>query len=324
MPHWFRPVGLFFLMKNHYIFAMAETPVAPRSFKIYGAVYTEFGKLARVENDHGWIHLFNEDGTYVSMKKVYARWASVFLTAQKLIGKEIIIETGSSSSHTDYFRDVVPENDSPEYFGRIFDNLPTNKSVPNSDNPLKIKAEIIRLRIYKNRFHFQAKELLEQKTQLTSALEQLTAAEQKEADKAAEQLDEQWQSFMENPSRSLIIAGQAINASRFPKKIDISFAMRLGIDLTKKRRINVKVEEKIKGKNKIKCVLPDYDNTECVIAIKQSDVNSTRGEWAAVTVENTLPGWWPIEDTKYRDVKNHRKDIDYFIDVHNQILFDLL
>lgn len=303
---------------------MAEKPATPRQFKMFGAVYTEFGKLTRVEDAAEWIHIFNEDDHYVSMKKIYAGWARVLINARNLIGREILIETGASSSNTDYFRDIVPENDSPEFFGRIFDNLPNTQIIPNKDNLRKINMEIIRLRIYKNRLHYSALTYQEQYQQLAAQLEQMNDKEVKENKIATAALTDNIQDFVENPNRTLLIAGQCINKSTYPKQIDVSFAMRLKINVTRRRRIDIHVLKHIKGTNKLHCRLPGFRDEECIIGVRQSDVKGTRNQWAAVHVENFIPGWWQLENTKkYKDQKNRRQEISYFLNLHDEMVSEL-
>ena len=72
---------------------------------------TEFGVLKSVtHDDQGWVTITSKNGHVVQMKKTYAGWLSVYLKAQKMIGRRIVYETGVSGSAADYFRDIHEDN----------------------------------------------------------------------------------------------------------------------------------------------------------------------------------------------------------------------
>ena len=301
-----------------------KPPGTEQAYKTTWGTFRYFGKLASVENVEGWIRLNNDDGAQVSMKKVYYNWATVFQNAQRLVGKEILIETGSSSmsaGHMMYFRDIVPENDAPEFAGHLLGNLPDPAAFNSKQAWNDVADELIRLRVHRNRLRFAATKHYEENQILVGQMDRLSKAEQDEADKANIALERMWPEFVANPIRHINIAGQNINKSEYLKHIDVAFALRLGIDVTKMKRITVEVIDKIPDKNKIRCVLPEFDGAECLMAIKQSTHNRTNGAWSAATVENTLTGWWKIETKKeYKDVKNRAvTTAEPFLQLHKEI-----
>lgn len=284
-----------------------------RRIKMYGAYYTEFGKIAEVDATSvpGWVRLRSENGHQINMKKVYSGWAVVAQKATKLIGKPIVYETGASSSPLEYFRDIVPDD---EMFG-IFDNIPKDAG----ENAVK---EIIMHKVRSSRLWFTLQQRNDEKQELEDQIEAMTVEQQQQAEMAAGQLDRQIQDFINNPIRAFMIAGQAVNpTAKFPKKIDVDFALRLGLDVTKIKRINVEVMERRGTGNKLVCRLPDYDNYECTLGIAQSTHNRTHGEWAVVHVENHIDNWFNLQNSKrFRDLKNQRQPIEYFIDKHYEML----
>lgn len=296
-----------------------------KAYKTSWGTFRHFGKLEAVESLGSWVHLTNEDGHQMSMSKRYYDWAGVMQRAQMLIGKEIITETGSSSDpagHMMYFRDIAPENDSPEFNGRVLENLPDKAKFASEAEWNKTTHEIITLRIQRNRLRFTASRATEENKQLKGHVEQMTQAEKKEEKDATAQLNQEWPEFISNPVRSIVIAGQNMNSSQFLKKIDVSFAMRMRIDVTKTKRLLVHVMERIPDKNKIRVKLKEFDDVECILAIKQSDHHSTKGEWSAATVENTLVGWWEIESKpEFITIKSRRATTAQpFFDAYDEIV----
>ena len=80
-----------------------------RKFKHY--VFTAFGKITKVEDGHGW-QVYNEAGSQVSMKKVYAQWQREFENAQAMAehGMSIVYRTGASAPADDYFNRIYAES----------------------------------------------------------------------------------------------------------------------------------------------------------------------------------------------------------------------
>ena len=80
---------------------------------------TEIGVLKSVtHDDQGWVTITSENGHVVQMKKIYAGWLSVYLKAQKMIGRRIVYKTVVSGSAADYFRDI--HEDKPYYPMLVF------------------------------------------------------------------------------------------------------------------------------------------------------------------------------------------------------------
>ncbi len=286
-----------------------KNPLDKRRIKMSGAYYTEFGKIKEVDatSAPGWVRLLSESGQQINMKKVYSSWAVVAQKATKLIGSPVIYETGASSSPMEYFRDIIPDD---EMFG-VFDGIPKDAG-PNA------VQHIITHKIRSERLWFTLQQRNDQTEALEAQIEAMTVEQQQQAEVAAGQIDRQIQDFLTNPMRAFMIAGQAVNpTAKYPKKIDVDFALRLGLDVTKLKRINVEVIERRGTGNKLVCRLPDYDNYECTLGIAQSTHNRTHGEWAVVHVENHIENWFNIQNMKrFRDLKNQRQPIDYFIEKH--------
>ena len=280
------------------------------AYKTSWGTFRLFGLLTEVENGPHHIYIYNDKHQSMCMSKRYHDWAGVLQRATMLVGKEILTETGSATDpkgHMLYFRDIAPENENPEFSGRVLERLPERGSFTTEADWQRISHEIILSRIQINRLKFTASHATEDVKQLTGREEQRTQEEITEATTANKKLEECWEEFSANPTRSLVLAGQNINKSKFLKKIDVAFAMRMQLDVTKRKRITIKIEEKIPHKNKVRCRLPEFSNVECIIAIKQSDHHDTKGEWSAATVENTLKGWWNVEsEPEFLAIKSRR------------------
>lgn len=280
-----------------------------RYFETGFAVYTEFGVLAEVENLKGWINLTNDKGWVISMKKVYASWAFTYRYAQSLIGKKIIYETGASSSFYEYFRAVYADED----FGSHFD-------VPHDAGDLAI-SELLKLRLRREVLVYRIQSMQKALEEEREKNQVITQKDNAEVQKAIKMLDKDWDDWIKNPVRAVMIMGQAINLDEYPMKIDINFAMRLGINTTKTKRIKINVLNRLEGTNKVFVELPDYGDTPCTIAVKQSNHHSTLNEWCVASVTNVLDDWYSIEQSKkYKNHKQKRKPIEFFLDAHDEMM----
>ena len=274
-------------------------------------VYSEFGELKDVHHGPGWVTLENTEGWVVSMKKVYHGWAYEYQYAQSLIGSKIIIETGASSSANDYFRSVYKGSDD---FGQSHFTMPEDAG-PAAEH------ELLRLRLYSDRKSYRISSLQKLAEEQHEELEASKQKDSIEVQKAIKMLDKEWDDWVANPIRSVSIMGKSYNHSDLPKKIDISFAMRLRLDVTKKKRTNIRVLGRIEGTNKVNVELMDYDNLQCTMALKQSNHHNTLNEWCVATVMNHIEGWHKVENSKkFKNYKQKRKPIEFFLAAHDEIL----
>ena len=275
--------------------------------------YSEFGVLEKVEHNDGWVTMYAEEGYVVHMKKIYTGWLHVYEKALKLIGKPIVYETGSSSSAADYYRDIY--EDSP---------IKPMLRFPKDAGP-SAQAQIILARAAASRRH-TALEMLEEKAADGAAeAERLAAAvavlEKKDYDEiaaCAKQLDKEWDDWVANPHRKLLLQGAANHGGQV-QQLDRKMMLRLGIDVTEKRRLAVKVIGR--GKNNfVKVRLPHYQNTECELALKKSTQKGTRGEWGVASVDNLVPHWWTIEKEHYPRVKTYKMPMEEVRAAHVDIM----
>ena len=295
---------------------MAEAPKYKQR-QIGGSIYTEFGKIAGVEHDERYLTLINEHGKHIMMKKVYFGWASIYRQAIycKEHGREVVYETGSSALNyaSEYFRNLVVETAHVGLFPsqRIFAPLPETGL---SD---AVKDEILKWRLHARDSDFKFDRVRAEYTNLKDELEIMTVQEKAQAKSASKSLDQWWSTF-EGQQKTIVIAGKHHTSSKYPKKIDISFASRLGVDVTTRKRIGVEVLDRVKGKNQIVCRLMDKKTMSENITM--SIVPHGKNEWAAVSVENGLNGWFDIENKDYKHLKSARQPIEYFLEAHVEIL----
>ena len=279
-----------------------------------GTKFREFGVLAEVKVDDWGVHIYNEEGYCVSMKKVYMYWANVAVKAQSLVGNPVLIETGGSAQSSSYFRDI---------YNNSFSTLDFDEKFEKHEETHSIISQLVWARVQKEEANYQLSVTKELYNNLQSQVEEMTAAEKKEAETATEALDAVWPQWEADKNKRFMIVGASYNNKPKPEKPDKSFAMRLGINTMKMKRIDVEVVERT-YRNNIIVKLPQFDNTECQVALKQGNRQNTRGEWCIVSVTNTLKGWEKLEAQEYPDWKTSRKDIDWYLNAHKAILWKLL
>lgn len=225
--------------------------------------YSEFGVLEKVEHNDGWVTMHAEEGYVVHMKKIYTGWLHVYEKALKLIGKPIIYETGSSSSAADYFRDIYEDNP-----------IKPMLRFPKDAGP-SAQAQIILARAAASRgmtaLEVAIEKIKERDTEVERQVAALAVLEKQDYDEiedAKKQLDADWHNWETNPHRKLLIQGAANHGGNI-QNIDRKIMLRLGIDVTDKRRLAVTVIGRGNG-NYIRVKLPNYRNTECELGLKRS------------------------------------------------------
>ena len=76
-----------------------------------------------------------------------------------------------------------------------------------------------------------------------------------------------WDDWLkDDPNKVFRIVAAAGGARSLPDKLDKAFALRLGINTMKKKRINVIVKKRTYNNN-INVLLPDYDNRKVQMAL---------------------------------------------------------
>ena len=275
-----------------------------------GTQLRKFGILKSViVNDWG-VHIYNQDDDSVSMKKVYTYWSHVAQKAQRAVDTEIIIETGHTGDSTLYFRDIYQNNADP--FGRGILDFP-------EDAGPQARHELVFERTRREEGSYQHSVLKEKHNELLRQVDDLTVREKKESDASTAALDAQWDSLIAKPDRKFQIVGAAYLKRGKPEKPDKSFAIRLGINTTKKKHINVRLLERTYNNN-VLVELPDHDNQKCTLTIVLGNRQNTRNEWCIQSANNTLRGWEKLEKELYPNWRSSRQETKYYLDAYKDIM----
>lgn len=277
---------------------------------VHGTSFREFGILADVQVNKWGLVIVNEDGLLLGMSRIYYRWSSVAQKAQSLIGKSVITETGAGASSADYFRDIYS------------DRWPIFANVDLDDPNQKLVSSLILARTQREDNQYQAALWKERYGQLREQLQELTEAEKKESEVASASLNDVWESWEKDPNVTLLIVGAAYGRKPLPTKLDKSFAIRMGIDTMRRKRIDVRVLERT-YKNNVLVEIPELDDVRCQVALTKGNQQDTKNEWCIKTVTNTLRGFEKLEETLYPHWKNSRKEVKYYLDAHNDIMAHL-
>jgi len=294
-----------------------------RHTKIGSINYTEFGKIAEVYTHGEWLTLVSEFGKHISMKKIYWQWGRVYQFAEMFKEKEIpvVYETGSTGD-LDYFRDLIPDYDRFQYseWG-IFNNIP-------EDIGDKGKKALIKERIRYQELAWRNKLGQQENDALKAQVERMSAAEVEAMNEAALILAKRFgHEIPRNESMRVGINGMYVDKkAKYPKKIDITAAMRLGLDVTKQSLINVTPVELVPGTNRLTCRLTDFGDQTAEVAIVPSKRKGRKGHWDAASFVNSYVGWFGVEDTKkYRNAKNKSgQPIEYFLQLHDEMKHEVL
>ena len=288
--------------QRHYIRPMADK----RYFVTDGGTkFREFGKLEKVETNDWGVLIYNDQGHRVGMIKRYYHWVSVALKAKRAIGSEVVIETGHSASTNDYFRD-------------IYKNFPVILDFPE-DAGQSAKTALTWARCRFEQAQYELHYEREQRIELKETIEQLTRSQKEAQDAAVKQLDEVWPEWEQDPDKVFCIVAAAAGGKDKPDKLDKAFALRLGIDTMKVKRLNVKVLERT-YRNNVLVELPDYDNRKCQMALIKGNTQRFLGEWCIQTVSNNLSGFQKLEDELYGDWRTTRRPIAYYLQAHDTLL----
>lgn len=279
---------------------------------------TQFGVLKSVEhNDLGWVTIISEDGHSVQMKKIYAGWVGVYMKAQKMIGRPIVYETGSSAPAADYFRDIHEDNPHKPML-----SFPENTSD-------EAKLEIILARLSSSQWKWEnhkaqdrLTERLEQLEDQKARLQLLEKQDYDEVRSSAQQLDRDWDDWVANPQRKLLLQGAANHGGRI-QKLDRKFMLRLNIDISGSRNIPVTMIGRGEN-NYVRVKLPSFDNLECEVGVKRSTQRGTKGEWGICTVRNEYDGWFRLENELFSSVKTLNWSLEQCREAHHEMIERLL
>mgnify|MGYP003316841841 CR=1 FL=1 len=138
----------------------------------------------------------------------------------------------------------------------------------------------------------QIEEQQEEIRRLQEEREQLTPTEKGELDQAIRDLDNAFPDLVGSP-REFVITGNAYTKTL--GHVDKSFALRLGIDVTKKKRIKVNVLERLRS-NYVGLELTDHKDMYCEAALKISNHRDTKGQWVIASVNPGVKDWHKYEN----------------------------
>ena len=282
----------------------------PRYFvNKFGVKFREFGVVADVTTDERYLNIYNTQGHVLRMIKSYYHWVRVGQKAKRAIGHEVVVETGASASSMEFFRDV-------------YGNFPPILNIPE-DAGEEAATKLVSARCRADDVDYRLMVAREELKEYKDALEQQSRSQKEQQEVSAKQLEAVWPSWEADPIKTFLIVASAYSSKSLPDKLDKAFALRLGIDTTKMKRINVTAVERTYNNN-INVRLQDYDNIQCQMAlIKGGTDGRLVGEWCIQTVMNDIRGWQKLEEEMYPDWRSSRKPIEYYLEAH-RILSDAL
>lgn len=286
-------------------------------YKFENDTYAEFGRLKEVNSEGNYLQITNDKGITSSMSKRYYSWKAKEVRLRKLIDHFIVTRTGAGWHPQEWFSSVYPL---------------ANVNIRNiaSDAGPKAQEQIIKTKIafyetkrwLESQLEQTAEQLEEEAERYRKELEQLTPRERAELLGAAAELDKEWPNFVENPNRALGIIGAGYFGGKLGH-IDKYFAMRLGINTTQRKRIQVNITNRGK-KNYVRGTLPEYHDQPVVAALKKSTQADTKGQWVIASIE---PGELNSEYFKQelsvfpQGVKDMVKPIEFWLE-HHSIIWD--
>jgi len=291
---------------------------AKKMLKFSNNTYTQFGQLKRIEEDGGYLHLVNEDGLVTSKSKKYLSWQRTKAKAEQYLDQWIVIRTGPGWSPWEWFSDFytdynmldIPEDTGPEGQETIVQTRIGRYRINEQYNLLREKMD--------NETAQQKQEREEIIRRYEEEREQLTPTQRAEMDDAVAAVDDNWMEFVQNPERTLVITGAAYNKGK-PGHVDRSFALRYGIDVTMRKRMEVRIIERL-HKNYIGVELMDYNDLYCRVALKISNHRDTNGQWVIASAD-------AVDNNHYKHErklapaggKDISKPISWFLQIHREI-----
>ena len=276
-----------------------------------GTKFREFGVLETVDTNSWGLHITNTEGHQVGMKKIYYDWANVALKAKRAIGSSVIIETGRSGDTHSVFRDIYTSGDG--ILGTDIMDFP-------DDTGDEGKSKLLWARCRVEQLTYERHYLREEKMELRDKIENLTRSEKEAQDAAAAKLNEVFDDWLkDDPNKVFRIVAAAAGDKKLPDKLDKAFALRLGVNTMKKKRINVIVKKRTYNNN-INVLLPDNDNRKVQMALTLGNTKATAGDWCVQTVMNNVSGFQKVEEELFPDWRSSRKPIEYYLKAHDTVL----
>lgn len=247
-------------------------------YKFREDTYAVFGVLKGVMSEGKYLRITNDKGITASMSKQYYSWKAKEVRLKQLIDHAIVTRTGAGWHPQEWFSSVYPL--------RSVDitNIADDAGPQAQEQLIKTKIAFYETkRWYEHQLNQTTEQLEEEAERYRKELEQLTPRERAELLGAAAELDKDWPNFVENPNRALGIIGAGYFGGKLGH-IDKYFAMRLGIDTTQRKRIQVEITNRAK-KNYVRGTLPEYHDQPVVAALKKSRQADTKGQWVIASIE---------------------------------------
>ena len=279
--------------------------------------YAEFGVIKEVGEDDRYLWIESENGTRVQKSKSYASWKR---TKEKMLGyKEagrfVVTRTGAGWDTNRWFSDAWNSN--------TLLHLPEDAGPESQAIIVNTRLALLRLEEYgRYQDRLELEETQEELRKHKERFEQLTPEQKKESDVATSMIGDTWTNWITEPERPFAAVGAAYNNGRLGH-VDKVFALRLGIDITNRKRIKTNIIGRGHD-NYLQVELLDYNDLECEIAVKKATKGDAAGQWFIASVNR------PKKDKKFKwfDLEKQHgvdqcKDLDYpldfFLDWHKKL-----
>jgi len=280
--------------------------------------YLQFGQLKKITENDGYLNLHNEEGIVTSKSKKYLSWQRTKEKAEQHLDRWIVIRTGPGWSPWEWFSDLFGD----------YNMLDTPEDTGRDGQEMIVMTRIARYRINEQYNLFREKmdnETAHQKQEREEIIrryeeerEQLTPSQKAEIDDAVDAVDQNWMEFVQNPERTFVITGAAFNNGK-AGHVDKSFALRYGIDVTMRKRMQVRVIERL-HKNYVGVELMDYNDLYCRVALKISNHRDTNGQWVIASADATDNNHYKHErKLAPAGGKDVTKPISWFLQTHKEI-----
>ena len=309
------------LYGQDYVDQLTQSPydrsMTDKIYKFENDTYAEFGVLKEIMSEGNYLQIKNDKGIVCSMSKRYYSWKAKEARLKQLIDHAIVTRTGAGWNPTEWFSSVYP-------LANV--NI---RSIASDAGP-QAQEQIIKTKIafyetkrwLEDQLNQTNEQMEEEAERYRKELEQLTPRERAELLGAAAELDKEWPNFVDNPNRALGIIGAGYHDGKLGH-IDKYFAMRLGINTTQRKRIQLNITNRAK-KNYVRGTLPEYDDQPVKAALKKSTQADTKGQWVIASIE---PGELNNEYFKQelsvfpQGVKDLVKPLDFWME-HHKIIWD--
>jgi len=291
-----------------------------------GLTFVEFGELAEVEVNHEYLILRNTDGLRRYKSKVYASWPNSKKYAEALIGKKIITcaTTKSSFSPDVWFSDLFED--------RIFTLWPQNKEHRLLAAPKGSSEDVLNLlvaarisiqqteRNFERRKAFEISDYEEQIQYYKEERELLTSEELDSLNVDAENVKNACKRWIaEDKFREFRVYGFANSGGRKLGHVDKHFAMRYGLDITNKKRLQVAVQRYLDNNYILGDIMLGDTPIPCKMAVaKRHEDNS----WIVKTcrpLKNTAR-FYQIESKILGDRKDIDEPLSFWLGIYDKIM----